>query len=237
MMLRGSRNLSGRGATREEIFELTKDQANCPLWYAERKKRLTASNFGRICKMTDRTDPKKLARDLLYRDIPPWVPAIRYGRDMEAVARKKYREKNGRVCPAGLLIHSSLTYLACSSDSYAPDSDKIIEIKCPYSVRDLTPVQAARSSNSFCSSYLPSTGQLRLKREHNYFYQIQGQLEIWNKEYCDFIIYTPSGIHVECIKRDRNFWESRMKPKLNAFYKNYYLPLLISEGREGDYTP
>ena len=41
-----------------EIEENTRGHSTSPLWPAERTKRITASTFGRIWTMTDRTDPQ-----------------------------------------------------------------------------------------------------------------------------------------------------------------------------------
>ena len=53
-----------REISREDIaaFErATSDQSASKLWVYARTKRLHSSNFGRICKATERTDKEKLA--------------------------------------------------------------------------------------------------------------------------------------------------------------------------------
>lgn len=66
-----------------------------------------------------------------------------------------------------------------------------------------------------------------MKRKHPYYYQIQGQLQIADKLYCDFIIYNGKQIAVERILRDDNFWKNTMFPKLQKFYFNCILPEII----------
>lgn len=54
--------------TPEEILQLsklTKNQNGDPLWFEERKKRLTASNFGRISKLLDTTNRKNVVQYVL----------------------------------------------------------------------------------------------------------------------------------------------------------------------------
>lgn len=70
----------------------------------------------------------------------------------------------------------------------------------------------------------------RLKKNHNYYFQIQGQLNICRREYCDFILYCDNDFHVETIKRDENIWKNIMVPKLREFYENCILPEII-DGR------
>ncbi|XP_045475419.1 uncharacterized protein LOC123681212 [Harmonia axyridis] len=80
-------------------------------------------------------------------------------------------------------------------------------------------------------AYNETTNQAeRLKKNHNYYFQIQGQLNICRREYCDFILYCDNDFHVETIKRDENIWKNIMVPKLREFYENCILPEII-DGR------
>ena len=47
-----------------DLEKKTRGQASNAKWYAERCYRLCSSNFGRICKATDRANFQKLSRDL-----------------------------------------------------------------------------------------------------------------------------------------------------------------------------
>lgn len=78
--------------------------------------------------------------------------------------------------------------------------------------------------------YKIENGNIRLKQNHNYYYQIQGQLNIAKRSFCDFIIYSDNDFHVERIYRDEVFWKNVMVDKLTTFYKNCYLPEII-DGR------
>ena len=48
---------------------------------------------------------------------------------------------------------------------------------------------------------------------HQYYSQIQGQLAITQRLWCDFIRYTPKGISVERIDFDSDYWKT-------TFYAN-----------------
>lgn len=80
--------------------------------------------------------------------------------------------------------------MAASPDGLVGD-DCIIEIKCPFSIRDYTPENAYEEKKI---KYLEKkNGKLVLKKNHDYFYQIQGQLHITPKKYCYFVVWTPKG--------------------------------------------
>ena len=58
-------------------------------------------------------------------------------------------------------------------------------------------------------------------------YQIQRQLHIANKEFCHFIVYTQQSIHHEIIKRDFEFWRTKMEEPLSKFYYSALLPEIL----------
>ncbi|KAG5868376.1 hypothetical protein JTB14_032222 [Gonioctena quinquepunctata] len=59
-----------------------------------------------------------------------------WGIEKESVARDLYISKtNKRVVATGLVIHPDYQYLGTSPD----DDDGIIEIKCPFKVKDVHP--------------------------------------------------------------------------------------------------
>lgn len=79
-----------------EITKFEKEtcgQSINPLWQAERCKRIHSSNFGRICKCTERTDEDKLACRL-NKYVPEInVPSILHGKCYESLAIKCFEEK------------------------------------------------------------------------------------------------------------------------------------------------
>jgi len=48
------------------IESMTRDQVSSEIWKRERHCRLTASNFGRICKMRKTTSHKNVIHSILY---------------------------------------------------------------------------------------------------------------------------------------------------------------------------
>ncbi|KAJ8883116.1 hypothetical protein PR048_014955, partial [Dryococelus australis] len=49
--------------------------------------------------------------------------------------------------------------------------------------------------------------------------RLQGQLNICNKEYCDFVVYEGGTIAVECIVGDKHLWQG----------KNFYTACILPE--------
>jgi hypothetical protein len=71
----------------------------------------------------------------------------------------------------------------------------------------------------------------KLNKKHNYFFQIQGQLFVTKRKYCDFIVWTPKGINVEIIVADDQFIKNIL-PKLKDFYYKHYSPKLVDSRHE-----
>lgn len=93
----------------------TRDQGISQLWHSERRKRITASNVGKICKMRSSTSCKKIVHGLLYGNINCKLKAVEYGRVMEPVAKEKYSLVfRSNIKPVGLCVDSNIPYLAAS---------------------------------------------------------------------------------------------------------------------------
>lgn len=104
------------------------------------------------------------------------------------------------------------------------NADRLIEIKCPYSSRNNTIVSACSNASFFCTlkDNTPS-----LKKSHNYFYQIQGQMAVSGIQKCDFIVWTTQDFLVQQIAFDELFWQSKCLPALQTFYINSMLPEIV----------
>ena len=69
-------------------------------------------------------------------------------------------------------------------------------------------------------------GTISLKRDHEYYHQVQLQLYITSANWCDFCVYTTKGIAIESIYPDMG-WQVRNLPKLQYFYDNILLPEIL----------
>ena len=103
-------------------------------------------------------------------------------------------------------------FLAASPDSMVLGADcekcGFIEIKCPYSCRTLTVLEACCSQQvkSFCCELV--NDEIHLKRNHDYYYQIQGAMAITNIKWCNFIIWTTKDMNIERVKFNPAFWNT-----------------------------
>ena len=197
-------------------------------WHEERHGRLTASNFGRIIKGRKYGN---IAADLLYNSKSQLSSeAVRWGNDHEEEARQEYERtlsSGETVKECGIFISKEHGFLGGSPDGVVFDENNtsigIVEIKCPFSIRQLESFEEACSRKAFFCETIDGT----LKRSHDYYYQVQGQLAMTGLEWCDFVVWTPHTLHVERIFFDSVFWESKCLPFLSSFYSSVILPELV----------
>jgi hypothetical protein len=162
----------------------------------------------------------------------PRGPSLDYGKLNEAVARNEYATFSGSTvdeCGFFVCTKKDWGFLGASPDGLVGEN-KIIEIKCPYSARYLHPLDIPKNIKTFYCS-LDHDGKLKLNKKHNYFFQIQGQLFVTKRKYCDFIVWTPKGINVETIVADDQFMKNIL-PKLKDFYYKHYGPELVDNRHE-----
>ena len=224
-----------------ELEKNTRSQSSSDQWHKRHAGRITASNFGRVCKCTwfksrDLANIRNLLHDLTnpstFRTNPP--APIKWGNDCEPVAVASYIEikcrqrSNVHVSECGLFLHPVYKILGATPDRLVNDpnslpSEGLLEVKCPWKHCHCT-VKDACMDPSFCCEL--QCGIPCLKSSHVYYYQIQGQLAITRQSWCDFVVYTTQDLHVERIFFNREFW-SFVEGKLIEFYIACVLPQLV----------
>lgn len=219
-------NLQQSVRKRHDIQEMTKGQGSNQEWLRQRKIRLTASYFGQVCKLRSTTSCKNVVKQLLYNKFKG-NDATKYGTENEPIALKDAEKLLGlHIEHCGLFIDEKRPYLGASPDGLI-DDDAIVEIKCPSSASNFSPTEAIdKKKIDFCTIDGYNSNKIKLKRNHNYFYQVQGQLQITDRKYCIFIVWTPKGLAYEKIEKDNEFWNSVVS-KLEEFYFKCILPELI----------
>lgn len=218
-----------------ELIEMaTRNQRESTEWYRQREGRLTASSFHDVLVRKKQSDPAALVKKLLIQKDFSSIPAIRWGIDSEDVARQEYikemtaSHQKYQCTLAGLVVNPLYPHLGASPDGFTQCQccgQGLLEIKCPYSGKDCHPSDLKGKKGFFLNKQ-------GLIQSHKYYTQVQGQLFICEKEFCDFVVWTPRGMFIQRIYLDSAFTERLIK-KLTTFYVEQLLPELMTHQLQG----
>lgn len=205
----------------------TREQSDSAQWYNERKNRLTASNFGKILQRKSTPNEKFLGSIFNIKKIS--APSLEYGKTHEKDAKSKYLKDfpARHIHTCGLVINKEFAFLGATPDGKVCDNGHcgLIEIKCPYSARNMIIVEACNNVRDF---FLCKNNEITLKKNHAHYAQIQGQLMITGCAFCDFVVFTQKDIFVERIQPDLPFMTTMLE-KLCVFFKTYAKPFLAKQ--------
>lgn len=232
-------HISNLTITQEEIQEterLTRGQNQNNLWFEKRKTLLTASNFGKAAKT--KVEPSNKVKSILYSNFT--TDAVQYGIESEPKAVNLYiREMRTAgidvtVEEVGLLVSKDKPYLGASIDrivTFTHTQEKWgMEIKSPLSKAGMTIEEACKNKTFFLEKL--SDGTVRLKRNHDYYIQIQGQLYCSNLDLKGIILTVyfgedrPLFLEKICLA---NTWSSDFLPKIDFFYRRALFPELLTK--------
>lgn len=133
------------------------------------------------------------------------------------------------VTKCGFIVNKSWPFIGASPDGILNCEccgRGVLEIKCPYSKRDMTLLEAVRDTQ-FCLA-IDENNQLKLKNEHSYYYQVQMQMHVSQASYCDFVLWTRKGFHVERILPDVCFFNEKLC-KAQLYFRKCILPEIVGK--------
>ena len=136
--------------------------------------------------------------------------------------------KEFHVSKVGLLLNNQWPFLGASPDgliSCKCCGQGALEVKCPYSCRDIPSSEYASKQNFMLS---PAQRKYALKQDHHYNYQVQCQLFISGAQHAHSLVWTPHETHIETILQDKSFFEMNASKSEN-FFKSCILPEMLAK--------
>ena len=97
----------------------------------------------------------------------------------------------------------------------------LLEIKCPKSCENEDP----KTANLAYLTKAESAVQ-QLKRSHMYYTQVQMQMGVVGRQWCDFFVFSRGGYFLERVTFDSDFW-SHLKSTSAAFFSDNVAPVLV----------
>ncbi len=166
-----------------------------PAWFDARKGKLTASNFGAAAGVCPWVSRGKALRQLVgHEEWKGSLEACQWGTRNEKNAIKDYMMRTGNVVRSkGLFTHPDYPWLGGSPDGLVGDKG-LIEVKCPYYHK-----------------------KPHLKIPYHYYCQVNGLMEILDREWCDFVSWTPTEMKIYRVYRDPDLFHFLMD-RYTLFY-------------------
>jgi putative phage-type endonuclease len=181
-------------------------------WFALRAGKLTASRFKDLMSKGRGSAPSAGRTNLVWdcaiermtgRKMDSFTTAAMIrGQDLEPEARQAYEDQNFvTVEEVGFVLHPEHDFVSCSPDGYLGDIG-LIEIKCP---------NAANHGK----------GLLNGQHAVDYKWQVQGQMWVCERAWCDMVSYHPEfpenlRLAIVRVERDEEMIEQLQEQCLQA---------------------
>jgi hypothetical protein len=216
----------------EKIENETRGQSDNPKWFEYRFGRVTASKCHRVaCPHRSSTSPSKIIKEILNYNPCVQTKAMRDGIKNEKLAVAEYVKKmqqeghcNLKVEDCGFFVAKHHGFIGASPDGLVSDPSVenplgIIEVK-NITVNDSEDLASALVRKSICRK----NGMVN--KTHMYYYQMQQQLFVVNRAWCDFVVRGNNGeLYCKRVPYDPAWWVEKLA-NLESFYDSYILPEL-----------
>lgn len=212
---------------------MTRSQAESALWKRQREGRITASIVHSIKTKRDTTSSQKLLEKIMKYTEPNLskVDAVCFGRKYERIAKDLYSEKMNQnhtefqLRDSGLVVDKTFPLFAASPDgvrSCVCHGVGLLEVKCCHKHQGFAVEDIPLHDSDF---YL-ERDTLRLKSNSKHYTQIQFQMYVCGKTFCDFVVYTKRGVHIQTVNYDAEF-VGKLVQKCIDFALNELVPEIL----------
>ncbi|XP_028297385.1 uncharacterized protein LOC114459273 [Gouania willdenowi] len=205
----------------------TRGQHTSSLWFAARAGRVTASSMHGVYGTDLSSTALSIVKRVCYPACGPGTAATIWGIRQEEAARQAYTAQTAhqhtdqQVQTCGFFVNPAFPQVGASPDAIVTCTccgKGCVEVKCPEKYKDCTILQACSSEDrNFCLYVV--NGQVHLKKNHQYYTQVQTQLFVTESSYCDFVVWTLMDTVILRIAPDTAFWKARLQKAQDYFVK------------------
>eukprot|EP00741_Cyanophora_paradoxa_P004423 tig00000802_g4293.t1 len=188
---------------------VTEGEQRTAEWFTLRAGRLTASSFGSAIGFFDRS-----RLDLWEQKVGLGAPfesneAMRWGEAHEAAAAAAYEQITGRpLQKVSFALYrpndARYSWIGASPDGLVGEEGSV-EIKCPF------------------NRGRPEEGKPYPEVPIYYMAQVQGVMEVAQRSWCDVVCWTPRGLALYRVPRDRAYWAACFA-LLDDFWHGHVIP-------------
>lgn len=219
-----------------EICKLTLPRLKSKCSVGLRRGRITGSNFKNCC-IVNIDDPSVTT---IRRVINPMqnldhVPSIKYQIRNRKKAIQQYnnlslsKHDDFIYFERGLIINPDMPNFVGSSDGHVTCSchgNGLVEVKClnieePEALDEFLTRKPKNVMNKCGDKY-------SLERNHEFYYQVQFEINLSDSDYCDCVIWSPRKAFVVRVYADVAFWMAAFE-KASIFHERAVMPELLGK--------
>lgn len=212
-----------------QIFNETKSQNNF-IWQQQRKIRITASDCYSLFTYNSNENPDWPKKIKNYYKPFMGNKSTKLGKEKEGVAIVKYEKyTNNLVQKMGFVVNPSCPWMGASPDGYVLQEKIVIEVKTVVNEgrKDLQ-TAVSRFTTTTTSNDLNlkqkwyHRNDIKLKRKHKYYAQVQINMILLNATDCDFIIFdcATEDISIIYVEYDKDFTKILLKELLSVYIRH-----------------
>ena len=193
------RNLFLNDDNISKIERETRGQSANSKWFDHRFRRITASKCHRVaCPHKAGTSPSKIIKEVLNYNERVQTKAMREGIQNEDLIITQYTEKMGKeghvgleVTSCGFFVSKTHGFLGASPDGLVTDPS----IENPLGLVEAKNIQVKKNESLMAALVRKGicTKDGKVKKSHQYYYQIQQQEFVVNRQWCDFVVRGSNG--------------------------------------------
>ena len=228
----------------ETIQKATIEQSRSNLWHKARVYRITASKCHDVMTRmnTLERDQTQTADNLIKRVLSAnevMTPAMELGKKWENKAVERYK-RISKIHHSGLIVSKCGIFVGdaiCIGAS--PDGiitcdchgDGVLEVKCATKFWNLDPKSDEVVRQLPYLMY--QAGKICLNKKHKYYSQVQFQMGITTRRWCDFVVFTSLCMADEIsplivnVQFDEDHF-TNLEGNATKFWRKYILPEILS---------
>lgn len=209
------------------------------MWFRERSGLITASNFKAACRTSVQTPSLSLLKTICYpTQFLFKTKATMWGINHEKDALSAFvkyatpHHEGLRLEKVGLCVSPQYVQFGATPDAMVICDccgTGCVEVKCPFLLSNMTMEQFINLKNCCLSA---TTGNVVVKQDRSYYYQMQMQMAITQTKYCEFVVWEPSDSIFLRIKFDQEFWNVNSS-KAAASQTSYYARIIVPVFHKG----
>ncbi|KAK7893342.1 hypothetical protein WMY93_022494 [Mugilogobius chulae] len=227
------RNIFITAEQASQVERVSRFQAFSKEWHQFRLGRITASRLKSVCHTTVENPAQSVIKNIC-NPTKFSTAATRWGCAHEKDALERYKMEmktlhaSFSIQDSGFVINPKYPYMGATPDSLVSCEccgNGCVEVKCPFCLR------AGKIEDNLGSKSCLEINQdhkLQLKHTHQYYYQVQCQMFLCERDYCDFVVWTEKDVHFERIEPDELFWQE-ISSKASVFFDSVILPELVAK--------